>query len=118
MSELASREREWAEIVERRDVEAARKLLADDFVLSSAGGVSPHATRDDWLAMLPEVETRSLGCSDVEPRVFGDVAVVRARLSWDASVRGRDLTGEYLVTDVFTRHESGWRASWRVSVRL
>ena len=99
-------------------MEGARKLLADDFVLSSTGGVSPNAPRDDWLAMLPQIETRSLECSDVEPRVFGDVAVVRARLSWDASVGTRDLTGEYLVTDVFTRGDGKWQASWRVSVRL
>jgi hypothetical protein len=45
------------------------------------------------------------------------VAVVRARLRWDASVGDRNLTGDYLVTDVFTRHDEGWRASWRVSVR-
>jgi hypothetical protein len=93
-------------------------LLAEDFVLSSSGGVSPNAPRDAWLATLPQIETRSLECSDVEPRVFGNVAVVRARLRWDASVGDRDLTGDYFVTDVFTRHDEGWRASWRVSVRL
>jgi ketosteroid isomerase-like protein len=118
MSEFDSLEREWAAVVERRDVEAARELLADDFVLSSVGGVAPDMPRDAWLGMLNQVETRSLECSDVEPRVFGDVAVVRARLRWDASVGGRDLTGDYLVTDVFTRHGASWRASWRVSVRL
>jgi ketosteroid isomerase-like protein len=118
MNEFESLEREWADVVERRDVEAARRLLADDFVLSSAGGVSPSMSRDDWLATLDQVETRSLECTEVEPRVFGDVAVVRARLRWNASVGGRDLTGDYLVTDVFSRHEEGWRASWRVSVRL
>jgi hypothetical protein len=74
--------------------------------------------REDWLATLHQVETRSLECSDVEARVFDDVAVVRARLRWDASVGDRDLTGDYLVTDVFTRRDGRWRASWRVSVRL
>ena len=118
MSEFEALEREWTEIVARRDVEAARRLLADDFVLSSAGGVSPSMPRDAWLATLDRIETRSLECSDVEPRVFGDVAVVRARLRWDASFADRDLTGDYLVTDVFTRRDDGWRASWRVSVRL
>jgi len=86
-------------------------------VLSSVGGVSPNMPREDWLATLHQVETRSLAAVDVEPRVFGDVAVVRARLRWDASVRGRDLTGDYLVTDVFTCHDGRWRASWRISVR-
>ena len=73
--------------------------------------------RKDWLATLHLVETRALDAVDVEPRVFGDVAVVRARLRWDASVGGRDLTGDYLVTDVFTRDDGRWRASWRISIR-
>jgi ketosteroid isomerase-like protein len=118
MSEFESLEREWADVVARRDVERARSLLADDFVVSSTGGVSPDMPRDAWLATLDRIETRSLECSEVEPRVFGDVAVVRARLRWDASLGDRDLTGDYLVTDVFTRHEASWRASWRVSIRL
>jgi hypothetical protein len=87
-------------------------------MLTSSGGVAPRATRADWLAMLPQVETQSLESTDVDPRVFGDVAVVRARLKWEASVGGRDLTGDYLVTDVFTRSDGRWRASWRISVRL
>ena len=87
-------------------------------MLTSSGGVSLHMPRDEWLAMLPQVETRSLACSEIEPRVFDDVAVVHARLRWDASVGGRDLTGDYLLTDVFTRRNGRWRASWRVSVRL
>ena len=117
MSELEAVEREWAEIVTRQDVDAAGELLAEDFVLSSSGGVSPHMPRDAWLATLHQVETSSLECTDVEARVFGDVAVVRAHLRWDASVGGRDLTGDYLVTDVFTRRNGRWRASWRISDR-
>ena len=104
-------------MVARRDVEAARRLLADDFVLSSSGGVSPNMPRDAWLGTLDQIETRALDCTDVEARVFGDVAIVRARLRWEASVGGRDLTGDYLVTDVLTRPEGRWQASWRISVR-
>ena len=75
-------------------------------------------SRDEWLTALPSVETRSLACEVQEERVYGHVGVARARLSWDASVGGRDLSGEYAVTDVFTHDGRRWRASWRVSVRL
>ena len=118
MSELAAVELEWASIVERRDVPAADSLLAEDFALSSVGGVAPYATRDVWLATLPRIDTRSLSCEIVEERVYGDVAVVQARLAWDASVEQRDLSGEYAVADVFRRIDGRWRPSWRVSVRL
>ena len=111
-------EERWAAIVEQQDVEGADDLLADDFVLSSAGGVSPHAPKSEWLAGLRSIDTRSLTVTDVHGRTFGEVAVVKARLHWEASMGDRDLTGGYAVTDVFTRADGRWRASWRVSVRL
>jgi ketosteroid isomerase-like protein len=111
-------EREWARIVEARDVTAARDFLADDFVLSSTGGVGPSVPKDEWLAALDEIDTRSLVPRDVDARVFGDVAIVSARLRWDATLREQDLTGDYAVTDVFTRDDGRWLASWRISVRL
>jgi ketosteroid isomerase-like protein len=116
--EFEALEQEWAGIVERRDADAARTFLADDFVLSSTGGVGPSVPKDEWLAALHEIDTRSLVPRDVDARVFGDVAVVSARLRWDATLRDQDLTGDYAVTDVFTRRDGRWQASWRVSVRL
>jgi ketosteroid isomerase-like protein len=116
--EFEELEAEWARIVEERDADAARAFLDDDFVLSSTGGVGPSVPKDDWLAALDEIDTRSLVPRDVDARVFGDVAVVSARLRWDASLRDQDLTGDYAVTDVFTRGDGRWLASWRISVRL
>ena len=116
--ELAALEAEWARIVEARDVEAARGFLADDFVLTSTGGVGPHVPKDEWLRALAQIDTRSASCRDVEARVFGDVAVVKASLRWDASLGERDLTGDYVVTDVFRRDGGRWRAAWRISLRL
>jgi ketosteroid isomerase-like protein len=118
VSEFDDLEAKWARIVEARDATAAREFLADDFVLSSTGGVGPSVPKDDWLAALDEIDTRSLVPRDVDARVFGDVAVVSARLRWNAALRDQDLTGDYAVTDVFTRHDDRWLASWRISVRL
>ena len=118
MSEFDDLEAEWARIVEARDAEAAREFLADDFVLSSTGGVGPNVPKDEWLAALDEIDTRSLVPRDVDARVFGDVAIVSARLRWDATLRDQDLTGDYAVTDVFTHKDGRWLAAWRISVRL
>ena len=117
MDEFVQLEEEWAEIVATRDVARAEGFLADDFVLASAGGLAPRMPRQAWIDALPQIETRSLRCSDVEARVFDTVAVVHLRLRWDAVAGGRDLSGEYAVTDVFTGG-GRWRPSWRLSVRL
>jgi ketosteroid isomerase-like protein len=116
--DLAAVEAAWADIVERRDVEAAEELLADDFLLSSTGGMGNRVTRQNWLDTLPRMETRTLTCEVLDTRVFGDVGVARARLTWAASVGDRDLTGVYLVADVFRLESGRWRAAWRISTRL
>jgi hypothetical protein len=116
--QLLALEDEWTDVVLRRDVERAKEILAEDFVLTSEGGVSDFMPREKWLAALPQIETKSLVCTDVQPRGFGDVAVVRARLRWDARMGDHNLTGDYAVADVFTRNEGRWRAAWRISVRL
>jgi ketosteroid isomerase-like protein len=117
-ADLQRIEEEWAAAVVASDVDAAREILAEDFVLTSSGGMSEHMPRDEWLAALPTVHSRSLECTDVVARELGDVAVVRARLRWEASMGDRDLTGEYLVADVFKREGGSWKASWRISTRV
>jgi len=107
--ELERIEDEWAAAIVDRDVEAARNILAEDFVLSSVGGDSEHMAREQWLDALPRIETRSLTCTDVQSREFDDVALVRARLRWEASLGEHDLTGDYAVADVFTRRADRWR---------
>lgn len=108
----------WTEAIRQSDVSAAAGFLADDFVLSSTGGVASNLPREQWLATLPQIETRALSSDDVQARVFGDVAVVRHRLAWDARFGDRDLSGAYAVTDVFSRAGGTWLASWRISTRL
>ena len=116
--ELAAVEEDWRRIVADRDVAGAEQLLADDFLLSSAGGFGDRVTRDEWLAGLPAVETESLACEVLDTRLFGEIAVVRARLDWEASAGGRDLSGSYVVADTFRSEGGRWRAVWRISTRL
>jgi ketosteroid isomerase-like protein len=115
---LLALENEWARAVSERDTGAAEKILADDFALTSEGGVSEFMPREEWLATLPQIETGSLSCDVRQARVFGDTAVVRAHLHWEARMGELDFTGEYAVTDVFRKVDGRWRATWRISVRL
>jgi ketosteroid isomerase-like protein len=116
--ELAALEQEWAGIVQRQDQAAADRFLAEDYVLTSVGGVSRHMPRDNWIASLPGIETQLLEADVEDARVYGDVAIVKARLRWLAQPGDRSLNGTNAVTDVFTRDQGRWRASWRISIRL
>jgi Domain of unknown function (DUF4440) len=116
--EFARLESEWAGIVLRRDQAAAEGFLADDFLLTSTGGMSSHMRREDWIASLPGIETQSLEAEVEQARVYGEVAIVKTRLRWHAHAGERDLTGTYAVTDVFRSDGGSWKPSWRISVRL
>ena len=116
--EFARLEEVWAGIVQRQDQDAADRSLAQDFELTSVGGVSRHMPRENWIASLPSIETELLEAEVEDVRTFGDVAIVKARLRWLARTDGRSLNGTYAVTDVFTKEEGRWWASWRISIRL
>jgi len=118
VEELRRLEEAWAAAVEGGDAESAEAILADDFVLTSSGGMGQWVSRDEWLTMLEQIETRGFGVTDIEPRVFGDVAVVRLTARWEASTAERDLTGDYAVVDVLIRTAGAWQVSWRISQRL
>jgi hypothetical protein len=118
MSELSDALDRWSDAILRRDRAAADALLADGYVLTSAGGVAPNVPREAWLDALGHIDTRSLRTEIIEERILGTVAVVASRLHWDASMGDRDLTGEYAMTDIFVRDENSWRPFWRVSTRL
>jgi ketosteroid isomerase-like protein len=107
-----------ADAIRRSDAEAASAILAEDFVLSSTGGMSPHMPRDEWLVALPQLQTRSLTPEVLDCRAFRDVLVTRLNVHWQASFGTRDLSGSYAVSDVFRREDEGWRLAWRISVRL
>ena len=109
---------EWTRAVADGDVAAADSLIADDYVLTSAGGVAPRVSRQEWLDALAVIETRSFAPETIETRVFGDVAVIASRVKWDARLGERDLSGEYALTDVLARADGRWQPVWRISARV
>ena len=108
----------WARAVLERDQAAAEEILAESFVLTSAGGVAPRLERADWLAGLSTIESQSLDVLEYEERTFGDVGVTNTLQRWSAQRDGRDLSGDYAIVDVFERIDGSWRAVWRVSRRV
>jgi hypothetical protein len=108
----------WARAVVERDRAAAEELLAESFVLTSAGGVASRMERADWLASLPSIESESLDVLEYEERTFGDVGVTNTLQRWSAQRGERDLSGDYAITDLFERSSGSWRVAWRISRKV
>jgi hypothetical protein len=114
MSDLAELEEELATAVRARDPEAAGALLDDDFVLTSSLGTGLRVDRDAWLGNLGEIETDELTLRHFVTHEVGEVGVVVSRMDWRARVGDDDLSGPYVVTDVWV----GGRLAWRSWARL
>jgi ketosteroid isomerase-like protein len=107
---------EWAQAIAERDTDAARRLLADDFYLSSGIWRDREIEKSTWIdTMVEQTETDSIEVHDVQARRFGDIAVVSCRVAWHARWQGDDISDDYLVTDVWRRDEDGWKVVWRAS---
>ncbi|MFY9580757.1 MAG: nuclear transport factor 2 family protein [Gaiellaceae bacterium] len=109
-------EREWAQAIAGHDVDTARRLLADDFHLSSAIWRDREIQKTAWIdTMVGQTETDSIEVYDVQSRRFGDLAVVSCRVAWRARWNGDDISDDYLVTDVWRHEDDGWKVVWRAS---
>jgi Domain of unknown function (DUF4440) len=108
---------EWTSAIVQSDRQAAERILDDDYVLSSSGGVG-DTRRAEWLETLEKIETTSLEPLDLRELVLGDVAVVSGRWRWNATLGERNLTGDYAITDILIRRGGRWRPRWRISTKV
>jgi hypothetical protein len=67
--------------------------------------------REEWLRALDEIETSALSARAYESRSFGDLEIVVWLMDWEARWRDDDLSGPYVVTDVWRDGKLAWR-SW------
>jgi Domain of unknown function (DUF4440) len=109
--ELAALEEELVSAVRARDREAAAALLDDDFVLTSSLGTGLIVEREAWLDNLEAIETDELLVGGLVTHKVGDVGVVVSRMDWSARSGDDDLSGPYVVTDVWVGRRLAWR-SW------
>jgi ketosteroid isomerase-like protein len=120
--ELLDAEREWADVVMRKDKVAADRILADEFRLTGPElqrlSTGRAATKDAWLETLPLIDTRSFDLSDAQITVYGSAAVVFVRATIDWSIQGRPLPSRYMLTDLWVKREGRWQVVTRLSEPL
>lgn len=107
--DIARLEEEWMQAWVRKDVATCDRILADDFLLTSARGVlMPKA---DWLeaATTAITATRFVWESLRVHLLAEDVALVHGRCQQDAIAAGQDWSGLFLVSDTWARRDGCWQ---------
>lgn len=108
--ELRKLEQEWAEAEQKRDVVKVGQILATDYHLTIATG-----ELRDKEAVLRELKSGELSIeasmfADKRVRVYGDTAVVTARLIIKkGKYKGTDISGESRYTNVYVKKDGRWQ---------
>lgn len=108
--EIIDMERQTREASIHRDADFSARTLADDYVaITPLGQV---ATKQDTISARKSGQLRyeTINVSDMVVRVYGDTAVVTARMDVKGRQLGEDFSGPYRYTRVWVRRTGHWQA--------
>jgi ketosteroid isomerase-like protein len=110
-SELLARAAAWADAIVANDAARIAEFVTDDWVLVSASGISPgnHFLFLVGSGQLSHSAMAAVG--DTRVRVWGDTAVLTARVLNTATYGGRRYDADEWTTDVFVRRNDRWRCA-------
>ena len=103
-----------------RNAETLEQLLSSRFGFSlMMEGREPEVlTRAEWLRFT-NVHSRLEGYElrSVAAGASGDQAMVRAQVVRKGSVGSKDLSGEYVLVDLWAKEDGAWKIRYRVVAR-
>jgi hypothetical protein len=98
------------------DAKALGDLLADDFALRTARSGGDTIGRDEYMKQrLNDHDLRSYQVRRIDVRDFGEIAVVNFLYHQEAISGGKDLSGDFFITDVWRKSAAGWKLAVRYS---
>lgn len=106
---VAALDSEYQAAVAKNDAATMARILADDFILVTGKG--KIYTKADLLKEAREAKTtyERQDDSDQKVRVYGDTAVVTARLRAKGMEEGKPFEYSLWFSDTYARTPSGWR---------
>ncbi len=107
---IVALEREWLDALEKSDVAALDRILADDFVEVGPGGESQDKATSLAETRKGDMAFESIEMIDSKTRVFGNTALLIGTGAVKASYKGEDMSGTYRWTDAFVKRNGRWVA--------
>jgi ketosteroid isomerase-like protein len=119
-AELLAAEEHWLQAILARDLVASDAILHPDYrlIIGIEGQPLRVMPRQQWLELLPNYRITEHAITDRRVTVYGDTAVVVMLWSQTATAPGdRDISGNFLLTDIWQNTPDGWRVIERHSSR-
>jgi uncharacterized protein (TIGR02246 family) len=110
-------ERDWAAASVKNDAAALDKILANDFQANYGDFVG---NKKQMLSDLKSgrTKTESNINSELKAIVFGDTAVVHGLATVKSSMAGKDTSGQWRYTDVFSKRDGRWQCVTGYSTKV
>ncbi|HJU64351.1 MAG TPA: nuclear transport factor 2 family protein [Gemmatimonadaceae bacterium] len=118
IAQFRALETEWSNAIVAGDRQRLEQFLSPDYQLTVAIAGAPlaHVSRADWLeAATSTYKIHRYQYRELSARRVGQTVVVAAYYSQEATVNGRPLHGDFLLTDVWVEQGGRWRVAWRLS---
>ena len=117
--EIIKMEKTLADAIKSQDTIQAGKVQSASFFLAIGIQELPIqiVTKSQWLANLKDYVTESYNIDDIKVNIYGNTAVAMMLYTQKATVRGKDRSAQFLITDIWNKGNLGWKISERHSSR-
>ena len=118
--EIVKLEEQLAQIEMRVDVNALRKIYADDIMVTAPIGIcvdKPAVMTEIRQAAGKAVVSR-YDKNDLKVRAYGDTAVSSYRMSAEATFEGTEIKRQLCVTNVWMKRQGDWQIVARHTASL
>jgi ketosteroid isomerase-like protein len=118
--EIIALEKSFAAAIKNQDTVETKKIQSDTYFLAYTVQGMPIqiVPRQAWLTLLKDYYvTKSFTIDDIKVNVYGNTAVAMLMFTQNATVRGQDRSGQFVLTDIWHKGNNGWLITERHSTR-
>jgi ketosteroid isomerase-like protein len=100
---------QWVDALQRNDTAAVERIVADDYLNTTAEGSVLNKEQDTASLKSGDVKFESAATEDVKVRLFGKTAVVTGIGRFKGTYKGRPFTVNERFTDVYVKRHDRWQ---------
>jgi Domain of unknown function (DUF4440) len=107
-------ERNWADAAQKKDQAELEQFLAPEFIVRTSADPDHPVSRAEWMQnVLTRYDIRSVSQRSMAIRAFLGSAVVSFVQTQQASVGGKDRSGDFFIVDLWVTNNGKWQAAAR-----
>ncbi|UKJ08409.1 nuclear transport factor 2 family protein [Solitalea lacus] len=109
-------ETRWMNAWKNKDEATARKLIADEFTLTSSLSTGELINKEGWInKAMHHYDCKDFRFDQLMVRVYDKTAVLNIWFHQEAWAKNKDWSGDFLLTDVWIQKNNEWQVVARHS---